>query len=374
MPKKPMKFKGGGKIKRYAGPTDGSYVEGKDIYQEARDRDDSADMYNERTKSSMLRALASNSKAKDLPPYSPVEDTNASVRRALAGERPPAPEYTEMPSSKVKDNKFVKAVEKVQKSQGTNQGKSVSSAPYSTDPSIPNAVPFDPNYKAPAPEKPSAFRKNFPGMASIYDYYQNPISGDDVKRNLSNAAMALTPLTGGASKVASEFLLGNRAAKAATGAEKLSPAGQRLKNMEEVRNVAMPGRKEAVTNPMAWAGGPRAMEKIAQVEGRAAQAETKAAAAAARKKAAQAKKDAKDPVMSARPGADKAKAQSKYKYETDEAMPSSFGYKKGGAIKKFAKGGSVSSASSRADGIAIRGKTKGTMSKMCGGGMYKGKK
>ena len=39
----------------------------------------------------------------------------------------------------------------------------------------------------------------------------------------------------------------------------------------------------------------------------------------------------------------------------------------------FKKGGKVSSASSRADGIAQRGKTRGTMV-MCGGGMYKGKK
>ena len=38
--------------------------------------------------------------------------------------------------------------------------------------------------------------------------------------------------------------------------------------------------------------------------------------------------------------------------------------------KKMAKGGS---ASSRADGIAQRGKTRGTMV-MCGGGMTKGKK
>ena len=34
------------------------------------------------------------------------------------------------------------------------------------------------------------------------------------------------------------------------------------------------------------------------------------------------------------------------------------------------KGGSVSSASKRADGIAQRGKTRGTIV-MCGGGMYK---
>lgn len=35
------------------------------------------------------------------------------------------------------------------------------------------------------------------------------------------------------------------------------------------------------------------------------------------------------------------------------------GYRKGGAVKKFASGGSVSSASSRGDGIAQKGKTRG---------------
>jgi len=41
--------------------------------------------------------------------------------------------------------------------------------------------------------------------------------------------------------------------------------------------------------------------------------------------------------------------------------------------KKMAKGGKVSSASSRADGCCVKGKTKGTMV-MCGGGKVKGKK
>ena len=40
----------------------------------------------------------------------------------------------------------------------------------------------------------------------------------------------------------------------------------------------------------------------------------------------------------------------------------------------FSDGGKVSSASKRADGIASKGKTKGKMVAMCGGGMYKGKK
>ena len=42
--------------------------------------------------------------------------------------------------------------------------------------------------------------------------------------------------------------------------------------------------------------------------------------------------------------------------------------------KKMASGGSVRSASSRADGIAQRGKTRGTIAAMCGGGMAKGKR
>ena len=39
----------------------------------------------------------------------------------------------------------------------------------------------------------------------------------------------------------------------------------------------------------------------------------------------------------------------------------------------YASGGKVSLASKRADGCATKGKTKGTMIAMCGGGMYKGK-
>jgi hypothetical protein len=44
--------------------------------------------------------------------------------------------------------------------------------------------------------------------------------------------------------------------------------------------------------------------------------------------------------------------------------------KRGGKVKKMSSGGS---ASSRADGCAVKGKTKGTIV-MCGGGMSKGKR
>jgi hypothetical protein len=45
----------------------------------------------------------------------------------------------------------------------------------------------------------------------------------------------------------------------------------------------------------------------------------------------------------------------------NEMKRESRGMKKGGAVKKMASGGSVSSASSRGDGIAQRGKTRGKM-------------
>ncbi len=299
----------------------------------------------------------------------PMEDTNESVLRALRGERPPAPEYTQLPESK--DNKFVKAANKIQKSQDDqrNMEATTSRGMPAVDKSVPSASSL--KYQAPSAEAVASSenrKKNYGMFDAIKDYYASPSSKEGVMRNLSNTAAALTPMTGGASKVATEFAMGRNAAKASQGEGKLSAAGQRLKNMEEVRNVAMPGRKEAVMNPMAWAGGPRMMEKVSNQEAQV----VRAAAAAAKKKAAQAKRDAKDPLMNARPGADKAKpasktskAKPKSKYETDEAMDASFGYK---------KGGSVSSASSRADGCAIRGKTKGMISKIKSGGMYKGKK
>lgn len=262
MPKKQMKFKGGSKVKHYY---TGSQV--------SRDSD-SED-------SSSLRGG-------NLPPFDEMESINAGVRRALAGERPPAPEYTELPESK--DNKFVKAAKKVEKSQAT-------------DPRMLEATLSRGRRSAVS---------QIPGQSLTAEQREGiskgeRVSGTELGRNVSNTLSALTPLGGGVGKIGAELALGGRGAKAATGAEKLSPAGQRLKNMEEVRNVAMPGRKEAVMNPSAWAGGPKAMDKISQVEARAAQAEAKAAQAAARKKAAQAKKDAKDPVLSARPGADKPK-------------------------------------------------------------------
>jgi len=48
----------------------------------------------------------------------------------------------------------------------------------------------------------------------------------------------------------------------------------------------------------------------------------------------------------------------RFKGSSEDDSP---GYKKGGKVKKYAGGGSVSSASKRADGCAVKGKTRGKM-------------
>ena len=391
--KKPMKFRGGGKIKGYY---QGEVVTGDDslpygtegagnIYARngAINRDTIA-----RNTAAMRRAVANDEESvsplaarnaqlqeKNTPNLNPDsalsiddaymkrleakrvanefnQDTRQDVRDALSGKRPPAQEFTQLPPQKrtFQDN-ISNKVAKTVSSTGSGNRDLEATKSRGSQPTADNSIPpaSTSSYKAPVTEEKSTLRKNFPGMASIYDYYASPSTAQGVKDNLANSAMALTPLTGGASKVATEFAMGNRARQAA-----------------QTANTAR--RAEEGFSPA---------EALAA---RSAQAETKATQAAA-KKAGKTTKDKtgrtksevedNDPFLPKTPKTGKAPS---VKYETDEPMDISFGYKRGGAVKKFAKGGSVSSASSRADGIAIRGKTKGTISKMCGGGMTKGRK
>lgn len=74
------------------------------------------------------------------------------------------------------------------------------------------------------------------------------------------------------------------------------------------------------------------------------------------KKAAQERAEAEEKAKK------KAREQSNIRSgESERMMRESLGsgFRRGGAVKKYASGGSVSSASKRADGIAQRGKTKG---------------
>ena len=74
------------------------------------------------------------------------------------------------------------------------------------------------------------------------------------------------------------------------------------------------------------------------------------------------------PLLGAAGVFDEKKDDGLKKVGAEEVMPGMNGTKAAG----MKKGGKVSSASKRADGIAQRGKTRGTMV-MCGGGMTKRK-
>jgi hypothetical protein len=56
-----------------------------------------------------------------------------------------------------------------------------------------------------------------------------------------------------------------------------------------------------------------------------------------------------------------AKDKGKDKKAATDVAAKAPGMKRGGSVKKYAQGGSVSSASKRADGCAQRGKTRGKM-------------
>jgi len=153
------------------------------------------------------------------------------------------------------ENKSVKAANKIQKSQDDrrNMEATTSRGMPAADKSIPSASSL--KYQAPSAKEVASSKdrkKNYGMFDAIKDYYASPSSKEGVMRNLSNTAAALTPMTGGASKVATEF---------------------------------------------AMAGGPKMMDKVAQAEARAAAAEARAAAA-------EAKRNAKDPFMNFKPGSD----------------------------------------------------------------------
>ena len=66
-------------------------------------------------------------------------------------------------------------------------------------------------------------------------------------------------------------------------------------------------------------------------------------------------------VKSKNEDAEAAQKQQQQQQQANNWVRASQGMKKGGKVAKMAKGGSVSSASRRADGAAQRGKTRGKM-------------
>jgi len=126
----------------------------------------------------------------------------------------------------------------------------------------------------------------------------NAITSTELGRNVSNTLGALTPIGGGVGKVAAELPYMGRAQKAYNERAAMRRAEEGL-SAEEAARAVVSARDAKTLNPMAWMAGPKGMKE---------------------------------------------------------------NFKRGGKVKKMASGGSTkSSASSRGDGIAMRGKTRGIM-------------
>lgn len=147
-----------------------------------------------------------------------------------------------------------------------------------------------------------------------------------------------------------------KAAESASGSET-------LRNLEAAGNAT--GASAAIQGVRRGAAFGKGMWEFAA--GRKAAPAAKAAPAVNAKRAAP-KADTLDKFNA---GLKKAKSSADREKARQDILKADT-LKTGGKVKGYAKGGSISSASSRADGIAQRGKTRGTM--FCGGGMAKGRK
>jgi hypothetical protein len=141
-------------------------------------------------------------------------------------------------------------------------------------------------------------------------------------------------------------------------AKKMYDASQKAKAAAE---AAGKGR-EAVTNPLSWMAGPKNAGKFSgEVPAAGRESVTNPMSwMAGPKNAGKFKEEAPSAMDKAKAAAEKF-ADRFRKKPLDEADTTggAIGYKRGGKVRGYASGGSVSSASSRADGIATKGKTRG---------------
>jgi hypothetical protein len=184
----------------------------------------------------------------------------------------------------------------------------------------------------------------------------NAVTGTDFSRNVSNTLNALTPIGGGVGKVGVDMAYRGR--NAATAAEKFREAATARKAAEGYspaealsvlskgagKNVKSAGREE-VTNPMMWAAGPKNAKNF------------KEPAKDLNKRSSKQERMSEEGFNPAEALAEIEKRGPK-KWQAEGVSE----WKRGGKIKKMASGGMArSSASSRGDGIASKGKTRGKM-------------
>ena len=233
----------------------------------------------------------------------------------------------------------------------------------------PGAVSPSPgNQRGPRAEELAAYTANR-NVNFSNEGRQKPVGQTSVSANQIPGQSAKAP-TGGERADSSETERNINAIATATGVGGTLAAAYKAKKMYDVSQKtkaaaeAVAKSREAVTNPLSWMAGPKNAGKFSgEIPAAGRESVTNPMSWLAGPKNA-------DKFKEAAPSAiDKAKeAASKFadrfrKKPMSEADTTGgagkFGYKRGGKTKGYASGGSVSSASSRGDGIATKGKTRG---------------
>ena len=222
------------------------------------------------------------------------------------------------------------------------------------------------NQRGPTAEELSAYNANR-NVNFSNEGRQKPVGQTSVSANQIPSQSVKAP-TGGERADSSETERNINAALAATGAGGALASAYKAKKMYDVSQKAKAAAeaaakgREAVTNPLSWMAGPKNAGKFAgEVPAAGREAVTNPMSWMGGPKNMGKFEEAVPSAM------DKAKAAaSKFadrfrKKPLDEADTTggAIGYKRGGKVRGYASGGSVSSASSRADGIATKGKTRG---------------
>jgi hypothetical protein len=194
----------------------------------------------------------------------------------------------------------------------------------------PAAARPNPNFGNEGRQKPvgqtSVSANQIPGQSAKAPQGGERVDSNEIERNI-NAIGAATGI-GGAAGLAYKGKKMYDASKAAKAAGEVASKG-----------------REAVTNPLSWMAGPKNAGKF------------KEEAAEASKSAPGMFSKAKD---AAKEAAEKFADRFRKKPMSEaDTTGGAIGYKRGGKVRGYAGGGSVSSASSRGDGIATKGKTRG---------------
>ena len=237
----------------------------------------------------------------------------------------------------------------------------------------PAAARLNPNFSNEGRQKPVGQTSRYqpkadrPNQNFSNEGRQGPVGQTSVSANQIPGQSAKAP-TGGERVDSSETERNINAALTVAGvggagataykAKKMYDASQKAKAAAE---AAGKGR-DAVTNPLSWMAGPKNAGKFSgEVPAAGRESVTNPMSWMGGPKNADKFKEAAPSAMDRAKAAAEKFADRFRKKPLDEADTTggAIGYKRGGKVRGYASGGSVGSASRRADGIATKGKTRG---------------